>query len=113
MKARNKSPKTSTGASPRRTTLEDDSVVKTLRLKGLPVNRQNYLREAGFQDPPYGEEESLMPPELQSPEPPQKRSPREGYRNAASALTLIPEEELLKPPSNEQIRITSSGQRLR
>ena len=48
----------------------DDQVVQALHSKGLPVNRQNYLKEAGFQNPPYGEEESLLPQELQlNPDP--------------------------------------------
>jgi hypothetical protein len=70
-KARRKSPATSTKAKSRpQATMEEDSVVKALRQVGLPVNRQNYLRAAGYADDPDPESEAMLPREFQKdPEP--------------------------------------------
>jgi hypothetical protein len=46
-------------------TLEDDPGVRYLRLMGLAVTRQNYLRAAGYPGEPDAESEATLPKELQ------------------------------------------------
>jgi hypothetical protein len=43
----------------------NDSVVQSLLMRGLPVNRENYLDMAGLKEPLPVELEAELPPELQ------------------------------------------------